>query len=694
MRLAALQSRTRSSEHNEELVPFRTLTFALANTSAVLAALYIAFALDLERPYWAMFTVFIVANPIAGMVRSKAVYRFSGTFVGAAISLLVVPPLVNAPALLSLVVSLWVGTCVYLSLLDRTPRSYAFVLAGYTATLVGLAVVNTPDTIFDTAVSRVEEISLGLICAAIAHSVIFPRSVTVELNRKVQATLRSAGAWLAESLVRPQRATDMVAQQQLATVVTDLHLLYTHVAFEISDVPRAAGVARLLQDRLALLLPRVSGLQKSVAALSADGKVPDSLLAALAATSNWLRCEETPEPFHLDQATAVERTAETVDTAPETTLDWRRLLKDCAVTNLHELVAAFADSKVLATALTKDRAQLPARLGREAAAAGRRPLHRDHGLALLSAFAAAGATLVACILWIAGSWPEGAVAAQFAAIGCSLAATLDNPAKFIRAAIVGILIALPFAALYEFAVLPRIDGFASLALVLSPAIVLFSLMQASKKLGGAGLILAIAFSGGLALQSTYRADFASFVNSNSAEIIGLLVAVAMSLVFRTIDPVWHALRISKSGRRAVGRLATRRRVDLRAWTIQMVDRIGLVTSRINAMGSTRLALEDIHGLQDLRVGLNVGTLRDVEEELRSTSRSALRNVLETVSGAYRSDSRSRHARIDIEMAIDRAITALGAEVLSPATRNGLAALTGLRLDLAPAGSRYAIPQPL
>jgi hypothetical protein len=64
-------------------MPLKKLAFALANTAAVLAALYIAFARDLERPYWAMFTVFIVAKPISGAVRSKAVYRFCGTSAGA-----------------------------------------------------------------------------------------------------------------------------------------------------------------------------------------------------------------------------------------------------------------------------------------------------------------------------------------------------------------------------------------------------------------------------------------------------------------------------------------------------------------------------------------------------------------------------------------------------------------------------------
>jgi uncharacterized membrane protein YccC len=677
--------------------PLRKLAFALANTAAVLVALDIAFARDLERPYWAMFTVFIVANPIAGAVRSKAVYRLLGTLMGGSIALFLVPPLVNAPVLLCLATSLWVGACVYLSLLDRTPRSYVFLLAGYTATIVGLAVVNVPETIFDTTVSRVEEISLGVICAAIAHSLVFPQNVTAALNRKISATLTSAREWLSQALLRPEVPSDLRAQQKLATVVTELHVLYTHVDFETSDVPRAAGVMRVLQDRLALLLPRVSGVQKAAAALAASGQIPDSLASALEAASRWLRSGETAEAagrFQCQTAAPVELAAATADCSRGNALDWKGLLEESAFTNLRALVAAFADSNVLAGALANDRAELPARLVREAAAAGQQPLHRDRGLALLSAFAAAGATLLACLLWIMGSWPEGAVAAQFAAIGCSLAATLDNPAKFIRAAIVGILLALPLAALYEFAILPRIDGFISLALVLSPVILLFSLMQSSARLGGAGLIFAVAFSGGLALQDTYRADFASFVNSNSAEIVGLLVAIAMSLVVRTIDPAWNALRISRSGRKAVSRLATERRIDLRAWTLEMFDRLGLVTSRIGDGGNINLAQENIDALRDLRVGLNIGTLRGASEQLGSASRKTLETVLKAVSSAYRFGLGNLRKGIGIEEVIDRGITSLNAQAPSSARLEGLAALTGLRLDLVAARSQTAIPETL
>ena len=80
---------------------------------------------------------------------------------------------------------------------------------------------------------------------------------------------------------------------------------------------------------------------------------------------------------------------------------------------------------------------------------------------------------------------EGALAAEFAAIGCSLFATLDYPSKQIFGAIAGIVLALPLAAAYEFAILPRIDGFTLLALVLAPVVVLFGL-RPHVQLAGSG----------------------------------------------------------------------------------------------------------------------------------------------------------------------------------------------------------------
>jgi uncharacterized membrane protein YccC len=670
----------------------KTLAFVLANTMAVLAALYIGFASDLERPYWAMFTVFIVAQPISGAVRSKAVFRFFGTLAGAAMALLLVPPLVQAPVLLCLAISVWIGLCLYLSLQDRRPRSYAFLLAGYTAAIVGLAVVNSPETIFDTSVARVEEVSVGLVCAAVAHSVFFPQNMLEELSARVDRTLRRCGTWIAAALTA-RESTDLEAQQQLAGLVSNLHILYEHVAFETSDVPRNASVLEALRDRLASILPRVSGVQAALAALSAAGPVNRATLQAIAAASRWAGAYSSSAGMVRGEVeTDLQAALARLSAESEDGNQWCSLLERGMAIELRQLVTELSDAARLAAALKSPDVTLAD--GPAIAPPSRRTLHRDRGLALLSAFAAATATLVACALWIEGSWPEGAAAAEFAAIGCSLFATLDKPSKVLMAAVVGILLALPVAAVYEFAIFPRIDGFVSLALVLSPMVLLFSWMQTSERLEGIALVLAIGFSGGLALQSSYQADFASFINSNTAEVVGLLIAAVANLIFRTLDPLWNAVRISRAGWHAVARLAQKPSSDIRNWNLQMFDRFGLVTQRLLSAKRKDLFGQRIDGLRDLRVGMNLATLQRSSAALPAAAQQSIISVSSAVADAYLRLLRGGSlVSPDSAHAIDQGIAVLGAQTPTRSVQDGLTALVGLRLDLTPFGSRH-LPQTL
>ena len=669
----------------------KTVAFVLANTAAVLMALYIAFASNLERPYWAMFTVFIVANPLTGAVRSKTVFRLIGTVTGAAMALLLIPPLVDAPVLLSLAISLWVGLCVFMSLQDRRPHSYAFLLAGYTAAIVGFSVVNTPNAIFDTSVARVEEIFVGLVCGAVAHSVIFPQNVLKGLTERIDRILRRSVTWITDALVTTL-SSDLEAQQQLSKLVSDLYVLHEHVTFETSDVPRNASAVQALQDRLALILPRLSSVQGALAALSATGPLSPSTLQAIQAVSQWARAIPGARgaPSEVDRevrGALVRLTAES-----EGGTEWSLLLQRTIATQLGQLVPDLSDAVWLADALKNPYG--PSAPGPRLEAASRRTLPADRGLALLSAFAAIAGTLIACALWIEGSWPEGAVAAQFAAIGCSLFATLDNPPKAQFAAIVAVLLALPVAALYEFAIFPRIDGFASLALVLTPMLLLFSWMQASERLAIMGFLLALSFAGALALQESYRPDFASFINTNTAEIAGLGIAAVVSLIFSTIDPVWNAVRISRAGWRAVARLAQRPNCDIRHWTLRMFDRLGLVLQRLLAAKREDLVGPRIDSMRDLRVGINLATLQRSSEALPATVRQSVNPVLNAVADAYLGLARGEPlVGAGSERAIDQGLAVLGAQAPTRSVEDAVTALVGLRLDLTAFGSRY-LPQPL
>lgn len=71
--------------------------FSIKTYLAAVAALYIAMAGNLSRPYWAMGTVYIVSQPLLGPTRAKGVYRIVGTLVAGLATLLVLPALVETP---------------------------------------------------------------------------------------------------------------------------------------------------------------------------------------------------------------------------------------------------------------------------------------------------------------------------------------------------------------------------------------------------------------------------------------------------------------------------------------------------------------------------------------------------------------------------------------------------------------------
>jgi uncharacterized membrane protein YccC len=122
----------------------QAVIFSIKCFAAAMLAYYIALSIGLPRPYWAVTTSYIIAQPLAGAVLSKALFRMIGTIVGAAVAVVLVPTFVNEPAVLIVALGLWLSVCVYISLFDRTPRAYIFLLAGYTASIIGIPSVEAP----------------------------------------------------------------------------------------------------------------------------------------------------------------------------------------------------------------------------------------------------------------------------------------------------------------------------------------------------------------------------------------------------------------------------------------------------------------------------------------------------------------------------------------------------------------------
>src|SRR5580700_1485693 len=148
--------------------------FSWKSFVAAIIAYYIALRIGFAQPVWAMTTVYVVSQPLAGTVLSKALFRLLGTILGATAAVVLVPAFVNEPLVLSFALALWLGLCVYIAQLDRTPRSYIFLLAGYTASVIGFPAVLAPAGIFNTAILRVQEISIAVVAVSLVHGAVWP----------------------------------------------------------------------------------------------------------------------------------------------------------------------------------------------------------------------------------------------------------------------------------------------------------------------------------------------------------------------------------------------------------------------------------------------------------------------------------------------------------------------------------------
>src|SRR5246500_2658302 len=269
----------------------RPIIFSVNCYIATILTMFVAFSLDLKSPGWAMTTVYLPSQPLSGAMRAKAVYRVIGTFVGAAAMVAIVPNLVDAPELTTLAIMLWVALCAFVAQLDRTPRSYMFVLSGYTAALIGFPSVLAPETVFDTAVSRVEEITLGVVCAAIVHSLFFPKSAFSAFEQKLECTIADTRRWLADGLIRQATPEVEMERRRIAADISELYVLGTSLRFDTSAHRPDIGTIRAFDRKIVALLPLVSAIEDRLTLLRRTGPLDERLSRAVEGVYDWVNAK-------------------------------------------------------------------------------------------------------------------------------------------------------------------------------------------------------------------------------------------------------------------------------------------------------------------------------------------------------------------------------------------------------------------
>ncbi|WP_298378142.1 FUSC family protein [uncultured Bradyrhizobium sp.] len=666
------------------LIRHADLIFALKTFAASMLALVIALAIDLPRPYWAMATVYITSQPLAGATSSKAFFRVIGTLVGASMTVALVPNLINAPELLCLAIALWVGLCLYLSLLDGTPRSYVFMLGGYTVALIGFPSVADPGSIFDVALARVEEISLGIICASLVSTVVFPRSVAPAVGGRVRGWLSDARRLSRDVLLdRGTSETRRAQRLRLATDIVEIDTLMTHVAYDrLADAGTVRGLGEV-RLRMLMLLPIITSIEDRLAGLgeAALQRQPElrHLIGDLAA---WIVDDDRQRQSGDEIRAAIAARQSALDgLAPR-----ERIITISLLLRLRELVDISADCRAIGDAIAagRDISTIPLAFHPESGAAPVR--HRDHGMALWSAAGAAVAILICCGLWIATGWADGASAPMMAAVACSFFAAQDEPARSIRAFGLFSLVAIVVVAIYQFALVPGISHVEVLIAALAPTFLLYGFLIARPKTAPIGMALAANTATLLALQSTYSADFASFANTSVAFFLGVVIAEIVTRVARGVGAEWIAKRLMTSGWQTLAVAAERRGHGDRAqFAGLMLHRLGLLVQRIAFISESDR--RDADSLVQLRIGLNIIDLRRARYGLGASTVRAIDDMLDALAAAFRAHA-DEAMPAELLSCIDAALAAVVKDPNERARDDALLGLVGIRRGLFPDAPAY------
>lgn len=388
--------------------------FAARTTAVALLALIIAATSGLHHPWWAAMTVLLVGQPTPGLLLERAVARLTGTMVGGGVGYAILHTLGGMLGPTLVVLTAWLGFCAAGGSVFRHFRSYAFVLAGYSAAIVVLFRLMEGGAGPIVAADRVLCTMLGVVVAALSGLVAMRRAGTENIAMRF-AEVRAAvfdqvELYLATGTTPPVDAiaAAVITLEQQADDMAAGSLSRRRVAQQVR------WTAGLLLELLALTSPRQEDAQAS---RPPDG-VGDAGLARIAA--------------------------------------------------LHA-AATFRGEWAMAVTLDKLRSWLdqPSRWQRWRWQWATFSVQRTWRAALRPVVAMA----IAATGWLATGWSAGAMMTMTAALFASLFSSHSRGGQAMRHVLAGSCVGVVVGALYKVVVLPHVTGILPVALALTPVLI-------------------------------------------------------------------------------------------------------------------------------------------------------------------------------------------------------------------------------
>jgi uncharacterized membrane protein YccC len=537
----------------------RTWIYMFKAIAAALLALGIAMKLDLPQPRTAMTTVFIVMQPQSGMVLAKSFYRICGTLVGLVVMLALLGLFSQQPELFIISTALWVGICTAGAARNRNFRSYGFVLAGYTAALIGIPASQHPDGAFLSALTRVAEVTLGIVCSGAVSALVFPQHAGEQMRSTVRTRFSAFVEYVSASLSGrvPREQIDATNARFVADIV-GFEATRSVAVFESPDTRMRSGRLSRLNSEFMTTSTRFHALHQlmnrlheagsavTIAALEPYFREIAPLLAKSSAGEPVLSAADAAhaaaqlEAYKAALPKRVRETRAELEQQPDEPLldfDTAAELLYRFVDDLHAYAATYASLAVD----THERERWIER-------------YEPKTNAIAAGVAGVRAVLVMLLLgafWIATAWPSGSTLVLNAATICALASSSPYPTRTAFQMAGGTMLASLIGMIVTFGIYPHIDGFPLLAIALTPFLLLGVFMTTRPKLAGFGVGYCIFFCFLAGPDNVIHYDPTSFMNDALALVTSMLVASIAFAVLLPPSTPWMRNRLLDDLRRQV-----------------------------------------------------------------------------------------------------------------------------------------------
>lgn len=605
-RLAALTQPTRSD-----------WIFALRTVSAGLMALLVAYALKLDHPQWAMMTVFIVAQPVAGMVLAKGFYRLLGTLAGGIAAIGITTVFGTNPWVLVTVLAVWIGICTFVSSLLRNPEAYGAALAGYTAMIIGLPSFGQPHLVADLTVARCAEIVLGIVCAGLTSRLILPKLASDAIISRLKRCILDLATYAGGAFSGGDAATLSGLHRKLVSDTQTLGEMRAYARLEApSFAPRAHPVRRTIGQLLSAL--------SAARTLHSHAAPKNAALIPVRSELQALVTELAARPGALDDTAPWVERLDAISAKARQMPDASVGQGDDRVGTVTRLIIAadFAEAlKQVLRGLDALRAPVarPARGSRQPALV----VHRDYPGALRNAVRAALATLLVAAFWLTTKWTEAAGTVILVAVVSSLFAARPDPVQVSWGFFKGTLLALPFAFLVGQIALPALPGFGWFMLFVVPILVPTALAMANPRYVGVATAFAINFLAFLSPHQAMTYDPGPFFAGSASILVGILLAIGVFIVVLPANPWLAANRIVRAMREDLARLCLHERLPRRsAFESLAYDRINQLMPLVQNAGRKGDAVLG-GGVAAVTVGLEILRLRGASQDHAIPSETAL-----------------------------------------------------------------------